>query len=184
LDEFKELGAKLFEVHNSFYSLERVFRNMLQDVILTQCYLAVDTLDECEAGEPGLFQLLDLVSEVAERCDKVKWLLSSRNIQDIAKAFEEKETRTRLSLELNSKTVTKAVEAYITYKTSSLFQDYERALRQRTTPRLQELLRSTKNEISNALVEKADGTFLWVSLVFQPLTVFRVKCCKRRLWLK
>jgi hypothetical protein len=117
---------------------------MLQNGILTQGYLVVDALDECEAGDPGPYQLLDLVSEVAERCDKVKWLLSSRNTQDIAKAFEGKETRTRLSLELNSKTVTKVVEAYITYKTSSLFQDYETALGQRTTPRLQKFLRSTK----------------------------------------
>jgi hypothetical protein len=169
LDEFRDLGSKLFEDHNSFYSLKDVLQNMLQDKALTRCYLIIDALDECNSGEPGLLELLPLVSETWEKCDRVKWLLSSRNIRDIESTLDKKEARMRLSLEMNNEAVTKAVEAYINYKTSGLFKGYEKALARRKDAGILKVLRTVQTDVLKELVNKADGTFIWVALVFRQI---------------
>src|ERR1700728_123812 len=93
----------LLEDRNAFYNLKKILQNMLEDIALRRVYLIVDALDECRNEEPGLPQLLQLISEVSVTHDKVKWLVSSRNLRDIETILEENKTRTRLSLELNAK---------------------------------------------------------------------------------
>jgi hypothetical protein len=78
-----------------------------------------------------------------------------------------REGRTRLSLEMNSETVMNAVEACINYRASDLFRGYEKALARRRDNEIQEMLQSIQTEVLRELMEKADGTFLWVSLVFR-----------------
>ena len=55
---------------------------MVQDPKLTVAYLVVDALDECEVGLP---ELLDLITStlVTAQPTRVKWILSSRNRDDI-----------------------------------------------------------------------------------------------------
>ena len=66
---------------------------MLADVVLRKAYLVVDALDECKNEEPGLRQLLQLISEMSEKHDKIKWLVSSRNVSDIETSLEENTRR-------------------------------------------------------------------------------------------
>ena len=80
--KYHHAGRKLFEDNNAFYSLSNVFRQMIQDSRLTTAYLVVDALDECEVGLP---ELLDLITStlVTAQPTRVKWILSSRNRDDI-----------------------------------------------------------------------------------------------------
>jgi hypothetical protein len=169
LDIFKDSGSKLLEDHNAFYNLKKIFQNMLEDSVLSRVYLIVDALDECRNEEPGLSQLLQLISEVSETYDKVKWLVSSRNLRDIETILEETKTRTRLSLELNAKSVASAVEAYIDYKMSGLAERYRKAYAARKDPGIHERLRKVQDDVVKELRQKAEGTFLWVALVFEQI---------------
>ena len=169
LDEFKDLGSTLFEAHAAFYKLKKTLLSMLEDEALERAYLVIDALDECRGEEPGLPQLLQLISEFSETQAKVKWLVSSRNEPEIEAVFEECTTRTRLSLELNAKSVAGAVEAYIKYKMSDLAETYRKLYVGRKGPKIQDELQEVRDGIAKEVRLKADGTFLWVALVFRQI---------------
>ena len=79
LDMFKDLGSTLFEARTAFYNLKKILQSMLKDKALERAYLVIDALDECRKEEPGLTELLELISEISEENHKVKWLVTSRN---------------------------------------------------------------------------------------------------------
>jgi NACHT domain len=144
-------GKRLFEDANAFFALSGILKDMLGDSNLKKVYLIIDALDECETD---LHQLLALVVQIASTFPHVKWIVSSRNEPDIEARIRLNNSQ-RLSLELNADHVSHAVNVYINYKVSqlpSVEQDSE----------LQEKVR-------NQIREKANGTFLWVALVFQEL---------------
>ncbi|KAI8625445.1 hypothetical protein F5Y19DRAFT_265094 [Xylariaceae sp. FL1651] len=169
LDIFKDLGSTLFEARTAFYNLKKVFHSMLEDPMLERAYLVIDALDECKKEEPGLQQLLDLISETSGKNDKVKWLVSSRNEPDIEAVLEKHTTKTWLCLELNAASVTGAVDAYIDHKMSELAEKYRKAYAKRKDPKFHEKLQRVQDDVSNELRQNADGTFLWVALVFKQI---------------
>jgi hypothetical protein len=71
---------------------------MVQDPKLTAAYLVVDALDEFEVGLP---ELLDLITKTLPQSSCIKWIVSSRNRDDIKQCLELDDSHTRLSLELN-----------------------------------------------------------------------------------
>ena len=140
LDRFKDLGSTLFEPCIAFYNLKKVLQSMLEDEVLERTYLMIDALDECRREEPGLPQLLELISEMSGKNDKVKWLVSSRNEPEIEAVLEEHTARTRLSLKLNAESVAGAVDAYINCKMSELAKRYRKAYAVRNVPKIYEKL--------------------------------------------
>ena len=126
LDMFKDLGSTLFEARIAFYNLKKILQSMLDDEVLERAYLVIDALDECRREEPGLSQLLELISEMSGKNDKVKWLVSSWGKPKIEVVLEVHMARTRLSLELNAKSMAGAVDAYINHKMSSLIERYKK----------------------------------------------------------
>ncbi|KAK1968393.1 hypothetical protein LY78DRAFT_679393 [Colletotrichum sublineola] len=108
----------------------------------------IDALDECETD---LSQLLHLIVQVSSTT-QAKWLISSRNRRDIEQVIRPEESRTRLSLELkeNAELVSHAVDTYISQCISQLAVLEEDALLQ--------------DQVRSKIQQKADGTFLWVSL--------------------
>jgi hypothetical protein len=169
LDMFKDLGSTLFEARSAFYNLKKILQSMLEDEVVERAYLVIDALDECRNEEPGLPQLLELISEFSETQDKIKWLVSSRNIPEIEISLEEHKTRTRLSLELNAESVAGAVETYIDYKMSGLAERYRKVYAARKDPCIHEDLRKVQDNVAEELRQKATGTFLWVALVFKQI---------------
>jgi hypothetical protein len=151
--EYKSAGKALFEDTNAFYALSEIFRNMLQDPRLTTTCLIIDALDECETGLP---ELLKLITETAVASSTgVKWIVSSRDRPDIDKQLALGDARVRLSLELNAKHVSDAVDVYIDHKISQITSiECDKAL---------------KDQVRRKIRQKADGTFLWVALVFKEL---------------
>ncbi|KAN0075617.1 WD40-repeat-containing domain protein [Elaphomyces granulatus] len=151
--KYDHAGRKLFEDSSAFYCLADVFRQMVQDPKLKAAYLVVDALDECEEGLP---QLLDLItSTVSAQSSCIKWIVSSRNQDDIEQWLGFDDSHTRLSLELNSDHILHAVDVYIDFKVSQL-------ISLRNDKALQE-------QVQDQIRQKSDGTFLWVALVFEEL---------------
>lgn len=150
-DEYKVTGRALFEGRDQWVTLSRIFTNILRDACVGRAYLIIDALDECETG---LEQLLKLVAQSASS-PRVKWIVSSRNRPDIEQHLK-LDAQMTLSLELkhNAESVSRAIELYIDDKVSRLqsLQDH-----------------SLRNHVRHVLRRKADGTFLWVTLVIQEL---------------
>jgi hypothetical protein len=150
--KYDHLGPRLFEGASAFYGLSEIFQQMIRHPKLPTVYLAVDALDECENGLP---ELLDLITSTLCKPFQVKWIVSSRNRDDIDQVLGLNDHHTKLSLELNADHVSKAVDTYIDYKLSKLsLLRHNRALREQAREQLH---------------QKSDGTFLWVALVFKEL---------------
>ena len=148
---YDHAGSNFFQDANSFIALSKVLEGMLHDKSLTRAYLVIDALDECDVNQR---QLLDLITKRAA-ASRVKWIISSRNKPEI-EWFLTTDNSSTLGLEItgNAEQVSRAVGAYIDEKIRDLpsLQDYH-----------------DSNEIRDILHEKANGTFLWVSLVFEEL---------------
>lgn len=113
---------------------------MLDDLSLDGAILIVNALDECKMNR---YQLLDLITKPS----RVKWIVSSRNWQDIKKKLNKAEQKVRLYLKLNRDLVSKAVDIYIGHKVEELacLKNYNTEIR---------------NAVQRHLVDNADGTFL------------------------
>jgi archaellum biogenesis ATPase FlaH len=153
-------GQNLFDDVNAFYSLSQILRQMIHDSRLTTTFLVIDALDECETGLPELLNLINLIT--SEQASRVKWIVSSRNRDDIEQKLGVHNSHTRLSLELNAEQISNAVDVYINYKVSHLVSiQHENA---------------AQAQVREEMSKKSNGTFLWVALVFEALRrdLFRV----------
>ena len=145
----------LFKDANAWVALSEIFTNILQDLSLNSTYLIIDALDECVAED--LPKLLDFIVQKSSVSPRVKWVVSSRNDTNIERRLRFDDFGTRLSLELkeNAEQVSRAVSAYIDYRLSELAEiQHDKLLRDSVREKMQ---------------RKANGTFLWVSLVIQEL---------------
>ena len=153
-------GAKLFQDTNSFYALSEVLVNILHDERLQRAYLMVDALDECIADQD---QLLRFIVTRRMPSPRVKWIVSSRNVPKIEDLLTIDSPNgcpgsdIRLSLEStqNADKVAVAIKAFINHKLStfkSLQEDYK-----------------TRQQLRNMMYGKANGTFLWASLIIPEL---------------
>ncbi|KAL6695576.1 hypothetical protein J3F84DRAFT_408593 [Trichoderma pleuroticola] len=134
-------------------ALSEMLQNILCDQKVRDIVLVLDALDECETDST---KLLDLITQHAS-LPHVKWIISSRNILTIQQRLERYMSRGILSLELkaNAETVSNAVDIYIEHRISCLH----------SIQHNQGLI----DELRDALRQKANGTFLWVSLVVKEL---------------
>lgn len=73
-------GKALFEDANAWVALSDIFTNFLQDPNLKSTYLIIDALDECTVDLP---KLLDFIIQRSSTSQHVKWLVSSRNEDNI-----------------------------------------------------------------------------------------------------
>ncbi|EXL51561.1 hypothetical protein FOCG_09485 [Fusarium oxysporum f. sp. radicis-lycopersici 26381] len=152
--KYDHAGKGLFEDVNAWWALCEIFTKILQDPNLKNTtFLTIDALDECESD---LTKLLDLIVQHSSSA-RVKWLVSSRNKSDIEQKLKIDRPRVRLDLELkqNAECVSQAVDTYIRHGVSQLssIQDDQ----------------GLQNELQEAMRQKANETFLWVSLVIKEL---------------
>jgi hypothetical protein len=149
---YDKAGQAVFHGPNAWYKLSQIFINMLCDGKRPPVCIIVDALDECTTGRMELLQLIQRLSTLP----KVKLIVSSRNWPEIGgKLINEM----NLSLEVNAGLVKTAVELYISYKASQL-----------------SILRDDsqlKEEVCHQMLKKANGTFLWVAIVFKSLDSIR-----------
>jgi hypothetical protein len=201
--EIDRSGDSFLTDSNAFPTLARVFTNMVCDTVLERAVLVVDGLDECKdfkTSQPqaGLESLLELIVATVKETDKVKWLVSSRNIDIINEALLDKDqtddeqqrqsgdggqlegeqssdlarTRKYKCLEVNRKSMERALKSYIDAKVKSLGAKYLRKPKDNATRIEQnafEKQSKTLDRVAKEIRDKTDGTFLWVALVFQEL---------------
>jgi hypothetical protein len=152
--KYDHAGKALFEDTNAWVALSEIFINILQDPSLYSTYFTIDALDECIIDLP---KLLDFIFRVSSISCRVKWIVSSRNEAHIEQRLRLDDSGIRLSLELkeNAKEVSYAVNTYIDHCISELTEiQHDEALRHSVRAKMQ---------------RKANGTFLWVSLVVKEL---------------
>jgi hypothetical protein len=147
-------GKQLFEGPNALYALKENLLDILHDTSLPTTYLLIDGLDECTSGLSDLLRIITDSSIV--QCSNCKWLLTSHNVPDIERFLDPSSVSGKVSLELNASHISKAVVAYVDYKVQHL------AAAQKNDP-------ETEAEVRQQLYNKAEGTFLWVSLVCKKL---------------
>ena len=153
-NEFERAGPKLFEGSNVFFALQKILLTMLKVPNHGTIYLVVDALDECDSG---LSELLNLITYNGfTRPSRVKWLITSRNRGEIERQLMFKNPYLKVSLELNSSCVSRAVDSFIDIKVQELAQEEEYNI-------------ALKGEVSRHLKDNANGTFLWVSLACRML---------------
>jgi len=152
-ESYNHAGRRLFDGPDSFDALSQALSRMLGDRRVKGCYMVIDALDECETGLP---QLLDFIVQTAwSTSTDVKWIVSSRNRHDIEQQLRLNDSGTMLSLELNARHVTHAINTYIEHKVSHLVS--------------LEGDRQLQYQVRDTMRRKADGTFLWPALVAKEL---------------
>ncbi|KAL7904347.1 Pfs, NACHT and WD domain protein [Trichoderma velutinum] len=152
-EKYNHAGKTLFSDTNAWVALSEIFATIIQDPKTEKLILIIDALDECETDLPNLLNLI--VQHLS--LSHVKWIISSRNIASIQQKLESYIRQGILSLELkeNEEFVAQAVNIYIKYSISRLHSIQDN---QGLRDKLQELMQA-----------KANGTFLWVSLIMKEL---------------
>jgi hypothetical protein len=151
---YEAVGKQLFEGPNAFYALREILSDMLNNASLPPTYLLVDALDECTSGLSDLLHVI--TDESLGRRSRVKWLVTSRNIPEIEQHLHPDSLGVQLSLEVKASHVSRAVAAFVEYKVQRLATVHKYGLRLHA-------------EVQQQLCDKAEGTFLWVSLVCKEL---------------
>ncbi|KAF2266729.1 hypothetical protein CC78DRAFT_124362 [Lojkania enalia] len=154
-NRYEAAGRQLFEGPNAIYALREILSDILNDASLPMTYLLVDALDECVSNLSDLLHII--TDDSLAKHSRVKWLVTSRNLPDIERYLHPDSVGVKVSLELSASHVAKAVAAFVDFKVQSLanagvYNDSE------TQARVRQLLR-----------DKAEGTFLWVSLVCKEM---------------
>ena len=140
---------------NSWRNLWRIFWEMIDQCRNARIFIVVDALDECVDDDMAEFLRL-IVRNGLDQPGRIKWLLTSRPLDIAEMELLTGRDQVQVSLELNSASVSEAVQEYVIEKVNELDRrvKYGDVLRRR---------------IESELLEKADGGFLWVSLVCKEL---------------
>ncbi|RDW66409.1 hypothetical protein BP6252_10044 [Coleophoma cylindrospora] len=150
-NQYRARGNKIFEGINAIYALKNILSDILNDPTLPITYLLVDALDECTSGHPEFLQII--TDTASAQRSRVKWLVTSRNLPSIEQFLYPSD---KVSLELNASHISKAVTAFIDFKVERLAASKKYGSQ-------------TQKRVRQMLHDRAENTFLWVSLVCTEL---------------
>ncbi|TEA12808.1 Vegetative incompatibility protein HET-E-1 [Colletotrichum sidae] len=142
-------GAQRFNGQNSWQVRSEILLTMLQDPFLDGTILIVDALDECVKDR---VRLLDFINKTSLQA-RIKWLVSSRNEDDIKEKFSIPTHKFGHSIELTKELTSGAVGVYIKHKIADLVAE-KRFMSDK----------KTRDNVERHLTVKSDDTFLWVAL--------------------
>jgi hypothetical protein len=148
------------EDSSAFFILSGIFKDVLRDPTLKETCVIIDALDECVADLKGLLELI--MRESSESASRIKWIVSSRpNITVIERTLRLDGPRMKLGLDEKdyAKQVARVVDTYIDRSVCKLAKDNE----------YDEFDKALQGKVRDKLRQKANGTFLWVSLVSKNL---------------
>lgn len=150
---YNRQGERLFQDHNAWPALKDIFMETVKSPDLQNIIILVDALDECASNR---LELVDFIVQSISDAPRIKWIVTSRYRLDIEEAINSINHPTILQLEFNQHLVSLAVASYVTYKVDQL------AVRKGFNT-------NSQDKIKRYLLENANGTFLWVSLVCDKL---------------
>lgn len=168
-------GQSLDDDLNTFLDVKNILLAMLKNPIMKRVYIIIDALDECidasrSGGIPGRAHLLDLISQISRDFPNVKCLISSRDELDIEMKFSRagEKSWVSLQLELDRKVLAGPIKAYINKKMSNLETEFlaEWEFEGEVEEEDREMIRTKLRDVTREMHRKADGTFLWVALIF------------------
>ena len=146
----------------AFEELSLLWKNCtacFDDPLLENAVFVLDALDECAA--PDCSHLLTWITQYHVYCPagltQVKFFLTSRPEIRIADILDTSAIMIRLEIHNNTDWLSKDIEVFIDDAINTL-------------PAMREWSTERKELIRHRLVQNADRTFLWVSLVLQKLT--------------
>ena len=152
--EYDEAGDNLF---NNFHTLWRVFTRVLDDERAGNIHWLIDAVDECEEVSRGLLlkEITRLFHPARSESRATKLIITSRRQHNIEKELIRRCSITK-ELQIDSGKVNHDLNAFINVKVDelALSQGYNATL---------------KNDVKRALNDKAEGTFLYISLVVHDL---------------
>ncbi|CAG8267750.1 unnamed protein product [Penicillium salamii] len=148
---FRDTGEPRFGNSEAWTALCNIFVDILRDSSLDKIFLVVDALDECVQDQE---KLLQFILKETKNFPHVKWIISSRNHVQQRESLVESQSTLSLELQDNAECVSRAIEAYISDRMSTL-------------ESLQD--NPDREYVRQVLEKKAEGTFLWVALVVQEL---------------
>jgi hypothetical protein len=155
-NSFRTRGEKPFcNANADFAELSKLLSKLLSHPKATRINVLVDALDECDVDKDKLLRFI--AEDSKQGASKAKWLVSSRNHQNITGRLNPVSgNQTTLSLELNSAHVGKAVDRFIEMQIEKLAAE-------------KGLFSEDEEKLKQELKRKADATFLWVALVLKEL---------------
>jgi hypothetical protein len=156
--EYDQMKGQLFD---SFDALWRILHSMLKDPNAGEVYILIDALDECEKLSRG--DLLNVLAKlfIAPQPDRnlnVKFLIICRPESDIQQNLHDINGPEHGSghLRVDSGKVNADLSKFIQVKVDDLSKKKSLPLQ-------------LKQDVEDALKNKAEGTFLWASLVIDDL---------------
>ena len=161
---FAERKTDIFTASDKLQSLSFILKDMVNSCSHSVTYCVLDGLDECDNESQSYFikNLRDLVENgPSERI--LKLIVVSRDNSVIKTGLAQLPQIDLDSSELRSQ-VENNVEAFVAHKVQQLFQRWKVLHSE-----LLEASRIQKDEVQRELLDRAEGTYLWVSLVYEEL---------------
>ncbi|KAM0471298.1 hypothetical protein ACHAPX_009481 [Trichoderma viride] len=149
MEKYKHAGKELFSNINAWSALSQIMAHILPNVSLKDKVFIIDGLDECVTD---LALLLDFIAQ-APGLSEARWIVSSRNWPIIEEKLNASPKKLPLSLELNEQSISDAVRVYIQHKVIQLA----------ISKGLED---DSRGALQAYLTNNANGTFLWVSLIY------------------
>ncbi|KAL6814600.1 hypothetical protein V8C40DRAFT_282940 [Trichoderma camerunense] len=150
LPKYKERGADLFK---SFDALWTIFMAAAADEKTGQKYCIIDALDECDReSQKILLQQFQETFLDQDAWSKIRFLVTSRPYSEIDEYLNEFANKDLASFAQAEKDIDRCINERVA----------ELAKRKRYTNKV-------KQQVSNILRDKAEGTFLWVGLACEEL---------------
>lgn len=115
--KYNQAGKIHFKDANAWVVLSEILTSILHNSALQTTHLIIDALDKCKKNRPELLALIAQNSSVSSR---VKWIVSSRNWPDIEEQINTANQKVKVSLKLNKKSISTAINIYIKWKIKRL----------------------------------------------------------------
>jgi hypothetical protein len=131
-----------------------IFLEMINHCKRQRLYVVVDALDECQDEEMAKF--LKNVVRTGLGYSNIRWLLTSRPLDQADRELLTSANQVGIGLELSSDHLELAIKTYIKHHVRYLYplDSYGQQMPQR---------------LESELLQRAEGTFLWISLVCKML---------------
>jgi hypothetical protein len=146
--------AQFRENVSSWRILWDIFSEMITHCGRQRVYVVVDALDECQ-GE-GMAELLRIIVRTGLDYSHVRWLLTSRPLDDADRELLTTAEQVGIGLELNSDHLDAAIKTYVKEKVRFLYPPNDVGQR-------------ISQQLGTELLQRAEGTFLWISLACKML---------------
>jgi hypothetical protein len=147
-------NAKFRENMSSWRILWDIFLEMIDHCKRQRIYVVIDALDECRSE--GLAEFLRAIVRTGLDNSNVRWLLTSRPLDEADRELLNTAGQVGIGLELNSDHLDAAIKTYAKEKIRFLYPPND-------------VGQQISQQLGTELLQRAEGTFLWISLACKRL---------------